>query len=102
MKSKQKKEKMSNKSEIVTESEMMLDPSLGPIVAAVIDFTTRVITDHFLLIYEANINSAYFRMMGDTNVSDPITKRKIIESAIERLVSELQERGVDSVFNTKQ
>ena len=97
MKSKQKKEKMSNKSEIVTESEMMLDPSLGPIVAAVIDFTTRVITDHFLLIYEANINSAYFRMMGDTNVSDPITKRKIIESAIERLVSELQERGVDPV-----
>jgi hypothetical protein len=79
---------MSDKSNMV-ESEMKLDADLGPIFTGVIDFTTRVITDHFLLIHECR----------HTNVSDPIMKRKIIESAIERLVSELQERGVDSIFN---
>jgi hypothetical protein len=85
---------MSDKSDmIVTESEMMLDSDLGPIVTGAIDFTTRVITDHFLLVYESLIGHAH------VDVSDSITKRKIIESAVERLVNELQERGVDSIFS---
>ena len=61
---------------------MRLDSDLGPIFTGVIDFTTRIITDHFLLVYGSLIGHAY------VDINDPITKRKIVESAVERLVSE--------------
>jgi hypothetical protein len=76
----------------LTESGMMSEPELEPIIREVINFTARVTMDHFMDVYGALIGHAWI------DPEDPVIKRGIVESAVEKIINELQERGVDSIF----